>query len=257
MSRSTDLDRIAAALRRAAEALAPFTPGDIAHRLKEGDDPVTAADMAVNAVLHATLPEPGEGWLSEETADDAARLDCRRVWVVDPVDGTREFIQGIPEWCISIGLVEDGRAVAGGICNPATGETFLGSAETGVTRNGVAVAAHAAASLAGSTVLASRSEVNRGEWERFAGAAFTVRPMGSVAYKLGRVGAGLNPVTWTLVPKHEWDVAAGTALVLAAGGDVFGLDGDLPPFNQPAPKLSGLVACAPGVTAEVKALLEI
>jgi myo-inositol-1(or 4)-monophosphatase len=255
--RRDDLERIAVALRRATAALEPFTPGAIAHRMKEGDDPVTAADEAVNDVLHATLPRPGEGWLSEETADDAFRLDCRRVWVVDPVDGTREFIQGIPEWCVSIGLVEDGVAVAGGICNPATGETMLGSRETGVTLNGEPAAAHAATSLDGERVLASRSEVNRGEWQRFDDAGFETVPMGSVAYKLGRVGAGLDPVTWTLVPKHEWDVAAGAALVLAAGGAVLTLDGAVPVFNQPAPKLSGLVACAPSVVADVRALLGV
>jgi myo-inositol-1(or 4)-monophosphatase len=161
MARPADLDKIAAALRLATEALAPFTAGAIEHDLKEGGDPVTAADEAVNAVLLRALPEPGEGWLSEETADDAARLACSRVWVVDPVDGTREFIQGIPEWCISIGLVEDGEPVAGGICNPATGETMLGSRETGVTLNGARVTVHPATRLAGATVLASRSEVNR------------------------------------------------------------------------------------------------
>ena len=79
--------------------------------------------------------------------------------------------------------------------------------------------------------------------------------MGSVAYKMARVAAGLDPVTWTLVPKSEWDVAAGTALVLAAGGAVFGLDGRPPSFNRPAPKLSGLVACAPGVEGSVRGLL--
>ncbi len=253
----TDLARIAAALDLATAALAPFTPGRIAATLKERGDPVTAADEAVNAALEAALPRPGEGWLSEETADDARRLDFDRVWVVDPVDGTREFVEGLPEWCVSIGLVVEGRAVAGGIRNPATGETMLGGAGVGVTLNGAPVNASPALALAGETVLASRSEVRRGEWEPFAGASFTVQPMGSVAYKLARVAAGLDAVTWTLVPKHEWDVAAGTALVQAAGGSVFCLDGTEPEFNRPAPKLAGLVACGAGVEAEVRRLLDI
>ena len=126
-----------------------------------------------------------------------------------------------------------------------------------MTLNGVAVTASDARSLEGQTVLASRGEVNRGEWERFEGATFTVCPMGSVAYKMARVAAGLEAMTWTLVPKHEWDVAAGTALVLAAGGRVVGLDGTLPTFNRPNPKLTGLISIAPGIAGEVLELLEI
>ena len=87
----------------------------------------------MDGLLRQMLPRPGEGWLSEETGDDRERLSCARVWVVDPIDGTREFIDGVPEWCVSIGLVEDGIAVAGGILNPATGETVLGGAGLGVT----------------------------------------------------------------------------------------------------------------------------
>ena len=251
MTRHNDLERIAAALDMAVDALRPFTPGAIDHQLKDGGDPVTAADNAVNAVLEEFLPQNGEGWLSEETADDASRLDCERVWVVDPVDGTREFIQGIPEWCISIGLVENGAAVAGGVCNPAEGLTILGAEGIGVTLNGRDVSCHSATTLRAERVLASRSECNRGEWETFSDYGFTTVPMGSVAYKLARVGAGLEPATWTLVPKHEWDVAAGAAIVIASGGEVVTLDGAAPVFNRPAPKLSGFAGFAPGVRGDV------
>ncbi len=254
---AADLHRIEAALRRAVAALAPFTPGAVAARPKADGDPATVADRAVNDALAACLPEPGEGWLSEETADDARRLECRRVWVVDPVDGTREFIAGIPEWCVSIGLVEDGVPVAGGICNPAAGDTMLGAIGHGITHNGAPVRAPARGRLGGVAVLASRSEVRRGEWDRFAEADFTVQPMGSVAYKLARVAAGLAPATWTLTPKHEWDVAAGCALVTAAGGTAVGLDGRPPAFNTAATKLEGLVACGPGLGPAVLELLGI
>ena len=236
-----DLTRIARALERAAEALRPFTAGAVAHVLKERGDPLTEADLAVNRVLHETLPRPGEGWLSEETADDAERLSHSRVWVVDPIDGTQEFVQGIPEWCVSIGLVEDGIAVAGGIMNPATGQTILGGVGSGVTLNG-ARAVMGSSGLAGATVLASRSEVKRGEWKRFESAPFSVRPCGSVAYKLGLVAAGLADATWTLTPKSEWDVAAGAALMRAAGGVVLHADGSEPTFNRPDPRLTDFLA---------------
>ncbi len=241
-SRDGDLQRIGRALERAAEVLERFTPGQIEHRMKTGDNPVTEADLAVNEVLLSTLPEPDEGWLSEETADEPSRLDRKRVWIVDPLDGTKEFVSGIPEWCVSVGLVEDGRAVAGGICNPVTGQTVVGAVETGVFLNGRPCRTRSISRLEGCEVLASRSEMKRGEWDRFADAGFDVKPMGSVAYKLGLVAAGLTDATWTLVPKHEWDVAAGAALVTAAGGEVWMPDGSAPVFNRPKPLFDGLLA---------------
>ncbi len=128
MSRADDVDRITEGLRAAAEAVRPFTPGAIAFETKdERGDPLTAADLAADRVLREILPRDGEGWLSEESADDRSRLECSRVWIVDPIDGTREFVEGIPEWCISIGLLEDGVPVAGGIYNPATDEMVVGA----------------------------------------------------------------------------------------------------------------------------------
>ena len=129
-----DLARIAAGLAAATQALARFTPGDVASRAKQGGDPVTEADTLVDALLRRALLRPGEGWLSEETHDDRSRLEHRRVWVVDPLDGTREFVTGIPEWSVSVALVVDGEPVAGGICNPARGETFLGARGAGSAR---------------------------------------------------------------------------------------------------------------------------
>jgi myo-inositol-1(or 4)-monophosphatase len=242
MSRARDLERIAEALERARSILSRFTAGAVEHRVKQGDDPVTEADLQVNEALLECLPRDGEGWLSEETADDPGRLACERVWIVDPLDGTREFVQGIPEWCVSIGLVEGGRPVAGGICNPSTDRTILGSLETGVTLNGERCRARPLGTLEDCGILASRSEVKRGEWERFASAPFRVVPMGSVANKMSLVAAGLADATWTLVPKHEWDVAAGTALVEAAGGTVWVPGGGRPVFNRRKPLLPGLLA---------------
>ena len=255
MGREADLRRIGDALVRARAIFEEYQPGAVEHRRKAGGDPVTEADLRVNQVLHECLPAPGDGWLSEETADDPTRLACRRVWVVDPLDGTREFVDGLPEWCVSIALVEEGRAVAGGICNPATDQTVLGSLETGVTLNGLPVRTRTIASLDGAEVLASRSEVRRGEWRHDEPPPFRVRPMGSVAYKLSLVAAGLTDATWTLVPKHEWDVAAGAALVLAAGGAVFTPEGGEPSFNRSEPRLTGLVAAPLGLVEPIRRYL--
>jgi myo-inositol-1(or 4)-monophosphatase len=216
-------------------------------------DPVTAADLAADEVLRELLPGEGEGWLSEETADDLQRLGRQRVWIVDPLDGTREFVDGIPEWCISIGLVEGGIPVAGGILSPPTGQLVLGSLETGVTLNGDKAPPLAGDGLKGARVLASRSEWTRGEWSRYRNAHFMVEPCGSVAFKLGQVAAGLADATWTLVPKHEWDVAGGAALILAAGGTVLHADGSRPRFNQARPRLPNFLAGPRKLLEELKA----
>ena len=250
------LDRIRKALEAATRALSPFVPGKVKADFKSGDDPVTEADRAANRVLREVLLRDGEGWLSEESEDDLERLGRDRVWIVDPLDGTREFVAGIPEWCVSVALVEKGQAVAGGISNPTTGEIILGGRGQGVTCNGLPVRPSQKASLEGSRVLASRSEVKRGEWDRFQGGSLVVQPLGSVAYKLALVAAGKADATWTLTPKHEWDVAAGVALVTAAGGGVRSLAGCPLTFNNRSALLPGLVAGGPHLIEPLSAFLE-
>ena len=248
-----DLARIEEALERARAAFQRFTPGEIEARHKQGDDPVTEADTTVDTLLRELLPRNGDGWLSEETRDDLIRLEKRRVWVVDPLDGTREFVTGIPEWCVAIGLVVDGEPVAGGICNPVTGETVVGARGAGVTLNGRPAGVSGRPTLEGARVVASRSEVKRGEWQGYREDLFEIRPMGSVAYKLGLVAAGLVDATWTLTPKHEWDVAAGVALVLAAGGAIVTGAPEETRFNRPQPRLTRLIAANPTLIPEIEA----
>lgn len=249
------LHRVQTALALAREVLARFTPGAIEAEYKAGHDPVTEADRSVDAVLRRELLRSGEGWLSEESVDDLSRLDKNRVWVVDPLDGTREFVAGIPEFCISVALVEDGRPVVGGICNRATDQTFLGSLSTGVTCNGKPALPSPKASLEGAVILASRSEVKRGEWNQFEHTSFRVQPMGSVAYKLALVAAGLADATFTLTPKNEWDVAAGAALLESAGAFVQRLDGAPLRCNNRNPLLPGLLASGMSLKDELLALV--
>jgi len=257
MPRASDLARITDALAAAGEVLKRFTPGEVEAELKDGGDPLTAADKAVNNTLARALRGKDEGWLSEESTDTGDRLNRRRVWVVDPIDGTREFIEGIPEWGVSVGLVEDGVPVAGGVLSPPIGCLITGSDETGVECNGTAARASDTADLRGALVLASRSEIRRGEWDGFFATPIAVRSMGSVACKLALVAAGLADATWTLAPKNEWDVAGGAALVRAGGGCVFGVDGRDVVLNQADPLMDGLVATAPGLCQQVIELLGI
>jgi myo-inositol-1(or 4)-monophosphatase len=249
------LGRIHEALVEAERAIAPYLLGAVKVGFKSGDDPVTEADRLSDRVLYESLVRDGDGWLSEESVDDSTRLEKKRVWIVDPLDGTREFAAGIPEWCISIGLVENGCVIAGGVRNPATNETFLGSLETGLTYNGNPVRCSQINRLERATVLASRSEVNRGEWKKFENCAFSIRAMGSVAYKLALVAAGIADATWTLCPKHEWDVAAGVALVESAGGFAARVDNIPLIFNVQNCLLPNLMAGGPGIAAELSSFL--
>jgi myo-inositol-1(or 4)-monophosphatase len=255
-SYSDVLRRIEAALEAARAVFVRFTPGQVQAEFKAGHDPVTEADRAVDAVLRQNLLRTGEGWLSEESVDDPSRLDKERVWIVDPLDGTREFVQGLPEFCVSIGYIERGKAVAGGIYNPATKETFLGAIDCGVFYNGRLVHASERKSISGALILASRSEVTRGEWKQFENGEFQVRAMGSVAYKLALVSSGLADITFTLTPKNEWDVAAGAALVQSAGGFVLTLENTALRCNKKNPLMSGLLAGGPHLREQLLAAVD-
>jgi myo-inositol-1(or 4)-monophosphatase len=210
---------------------------------KGKDNPVTTADFEADRKLKELLHDgfPGYGWLSEETVDDRARLDHERVWIVDPLDGTKEFIKKIPEFVVAIALAERGVPVVGVTYNPIRDELFVGARGAGVTLNATSVAVTRRPSLEQATVLASRSETSRGEWKAYAN-RIKIEPIGSVAYKLALVAAGRADATFTLTPKSEWDIASGTALVIAAGGRVTDLAGKTIRFNQDSVKLEGFVA---------------
>lgn len=243
-TRQKDLARILEALEAAKKVYRSRSADCVQVEWKSGGDPVTDAERTVNQLLFEMLVRDGEGWLSEESADSDDRLHRSRIWLVDPLDGTKEYISGIPEWCISIALLEDGEFAAGGICNPMTEEMFYGSQGAGVVYECESKhqAQHPDFQSGEPLTLASRSEVKRGEWERFRGVPFKTKPVGSVAYKLALVAAGKADATWTLVPKHEWDVAGGVALMLSAGGHVLTSEGVPPAFNKRDLLFPGVVA---------------
>jgi len=250
------LDRIKAALDAAGFVFRRFHFGAIETEYKIGHDPATEAESAINEVLRQNLVREGEGWLSEGSVDDESRLSKCSVWVVDPLDGAHEFVAGIPEFCVSIGFVENGRPVAGGIYNPGTNEIILGAIDSGVWYNGKPARASGRTALAGSLALAGRSEVNRGEWNKFQGAPFEIRAIGSVAYRMALIAVGRADLTFSLTAKHEWNVAAGAALVLSAGGVVTTADNRELRCNQKNPLLSGLIGCGPNLREELISYLK-
>lgn len=210
---------------------------------KGKDSPVTVADRDANQKIHELLQGtfPTYGWLSEETADSPARLTCQRVWVVDPMDGTKEFIQKIPEFAVSIALIEEGKPILGVVYNPIEDRLFWAVQGQGAWCGEQRLHVSQTAQLADATILNSRSETKRGEWSAFE-PLFHTRPTGSIAYKLSLIASGEADATFTLVPKNEWDICAGTLLVEEAGGTVSHLDGRPVVFNQPKTLLQGLIA---------------
>jgi len=233
-----------AAARAAGDILrGHWRRGDYQIGSKGKDNPVTQADLEADRALKRLLhdPFPEYGWLSEETADSEARLQCRRVWIVDPLDGTKEFIQGIPEFCVAVALVEEGHPVLGVTYNPITREMFWSARGMGCHLNTEAVRVTRTRVLRRANVLASRSETARGEWEVFHG-RLRVSPTGSVAYKLALVAAGKGDATFTRSPKSEWDIASGAALLAEAGGTMTDIHGTMIRFNQRRVKVAGMIA---------------
>jgi myo-inositol-1(or 4)-monophosphatase len=247
---------------------------------KAPGQPVTAADLAADRLLRDRLmaSRPGYGWLSEESADTPDRLDRRRVWIVDPIDGTRSFVAGRPEFTVCIGLADQGQVVAGVVYNPATDELFSallgegawveeqGRAPVSLGRGGPAPREAGSAGQAGDlsggdggprggrTVLASRTEMAAGDFAALAG--WQVEPVGSTAYKLARVAAGRGDLYLSRGPKSEWDVCAGVLLVQEAGGRATDLAGVQPRFNRRDPYVHGMMATLdPAIHGEVLQLV--
>jgi myo-inositol-1(or 4)-monophosphatase len=223
---------------------------------KGHNNPVTTADFEADDELKTSLRGqfPHYGWLSEETADDGDRLKRERVWIVDPLDGTKEFIKGVPEFVVAIALAEAGVPVLGVTYNPIKEELFWAARGMGCYMDGRPVQVTTTRTIEHARVLASRSETSRGEWRAYEG-KIVVRPIGSVAYKLALVAAGLADATFTRTAKSEWDVASGAALIIEAGGHITDIDGSELRFNKPSVKLKGFVASNRLLHAELERLL--
>ena len=197
-------------------------------------NPVTTADHVADSRLKEILTsvKPNYGWLSEETVDSPARLTKERAWVVDPLDGTKEFIEGVPHFVVSIGLVENGTPIVGVLYNPVTGETFSAAQGEGAHLNGKPIRCVTKNNVRDMVILNSRSETRRGLWQPFNGAFGELRAIGSVAYKLGLTAAGKADIFASLRPKNEWDICAGNCIINEAGGKLIDLKGNHVSFNR-------------------------
>lgn len=199
--------------------------------VKEHDSPVSEIDIAVNDLLKARLAAlaPQAGWLSEESEDDPARLAAAQVWVVDPIDGTRSYIAGRPDWTISVALVEARRPVVAALYAPISDEFFRAVAGAGATRDGIPLKASAGSAIKGATIAGPK-----GMLERLAAAApaFTIPPrIHSLALRLARVADGTLDAALASSTSRDWDLAAADLLVHEAAGTLTTVDGTRLAYN--------------------------
>tara|TARA_B100000530_G_C15860093_1_gene448934 strand:+ start:81 stop:863 length:783 start_codon:yes stop_codon:yes gene_type:complete len=244
-----------AAKKAGSVAMSFFQTSKYKIKDKSFNNPVTTADHQANKVIKDILFQSNSsyGWLSEETVDSDDRLGNDYVWIVDPIDGTKEFIEGVPQFSISIALAHLGEPIIGVIYNPSTNELFSASKNMGSFYNGERV--KCLDQNKESIALVSRSEVKRGLWDEYRNNFKDLRPIGSVAYKLGLIGAGKGDIFATLRPKNEWDICAGHCIINESGGSLFDLHGKLIKYNQKKTLIQpGLIA---GSKNKVKSLLKI
>jgi myo-inositol-1(or 4)-monophosphatase len=241
-----DFDLIRDAAQEAGKLALSYWGRPIERQRKADGSEVTEADHAVDALLAARLRRtcPGYGWLSEESPEHDERLQARRVWVVDPIDGTRAFIQGRDDWVIAIALIEDHAPVLAAVVNPVRGEMFEARAGAGTFLNGRRLRASAQSVLAGARLTVSDSLVKPSRWRRPWPPVTPVRA-DSIIYRMALVASGAADASFATRPKWEWDIAAGALLVSEAGGIVTDPCGFPLKFNSREAKVPGYVAAAP------------
>ena len=229
----------------AGELILNYYKADYEIRDKGYQNPVTTADHASDAFLKDTLTKayPEYGWLSEETVDAMDRLSKSRIWIVDPIDGTKEFIHGTDEFVVSIGLVENGSPVLGVIYNPVKEEIFYSSKGEGSYLNDLQIFCNEYKSSKEMILLISASERKKGLWDRHSKKFKSLKTMGSVAYKIALIAAGIGDTFVTLRPKNEWDVCAADCIINEARGKLATLNGEKRIYNQKNTLINdGLVA---------------
>lgn len=209
---------------------------------KSPNNPVSDADLAVDAFLKRELGAllPAAGWLSEETVDDPARLGRDLIWLVDPVDGTRDFIRGRSGWAVSVALISNGRPLIGSLCAPARGETWQAVAGQGARRNGAALRASTRQEFAGARVPAA----DLPKQDRM---LVQVDQPNSIALRIAMVAADEADLVATLRWGYEWDIAAAALIAREAGAAVSDAFGRKLDYNKPDPRAFGMIACAPDI----------
>jgi myo-inositol-1(or 4)-monophosphatase len=246
-TRVDDFTQISAQLEATVREAGVLARGMFGASLKNwtkgpAESPVSEADIAVDDLLRTRLTAGNDGiaWLSEESVDDPARLAARQVWIVDPIDGTRAYIAGFPDWAVSAALVADGRPVVACLYAPVTEQFFVARANGGATCNGTSIAATQGAELNDARIAGPR-----GLLERLTAMAppFTAMPrVRSLALRIAQVAHGACDVAFAGGNSHDWDLAAADLLVHEAGGALTSITGATVTYNRPVPRHGMLVA---------------
>ena len=221
---------------------------------KSRGEPVTEADLAVDSLLKDRLlkARPNYGWLSEETADDPARLALRRLWIVDPIDGTRSFIKQQDKWTVCGALIADSRPIAGVVMNPMTEELFEARDAGGAFCNGAPIHISERAELDGARMIGTREFYAHPSWSEPWPESLSFDNPNSLAYRLCLVARGERDAALRLFTCHEWDIAAADIIVREAGGLMTRHDGTPLTYNQPVPHQKSFIASGPRLYPELR-----
>ena len=247
-----DLRLLEDAVRAGGDIARKFYGGDYKRWSKDGGSPVTEADLAVDKYLRETLTaaRPDYGWLSEESADDSARLSRSHVFVVDPIDGTVAFLKNRPHFTICAAVVVNGRAVCGAIYNPISDEFYAAQRGGRARRNGKIIHVGTRDTLPECVMLGDRTQLTRPPWP-----AMHVQNRNSVAYRLMLVADGSADASVSLSAKRDWDLAAADVILSEAGGLLTDMRGQRLTYNRASTLQSSLVAANPALHGVIIALL--
>jgi myo-inositol-1(or 4)-monophosphatase len=245
---NADLDLILSAAKEAAIVASDLRAKGLKVEYKDGGSPVTNGDLAVNDLLMERLrtARPDYGWLSEETPDTTDRLSKKRVFLIDPIDGTSAYVKGRDWWTICVGIVEDGRAIAGVVIAPVLDEIYLAADGQGATLNGGRIVVSGCKTVEGCNMLGDPKMFADPRWPT-PWPDMHIEARNSVAYRMCLVASGAFDGVLAPSPKHDWDMAAADIIVREAGGLATDNKNRLFDFNRPDPKQFGLVCAGPAL----------
>ncbi|KIC45240.1 inositol monophosphatase [Ruegeria sp. ANG-S4] len=256
---ATDLPLLIDAAKQAGRIATRFS-GPQAQRWDkpDGAGPVTEADLAVNTMLERELrtARPDYGWLSEETEDTEDRLHRDRVFIIDPIDGTRSFAEGSRTWAHSIAVADSGEITAAVVYLPARDLLYAAARGQGATLNGEDICVSNPGIMSEAEVLAAKPNLNPRHWRSGSVPEFQRVYRPSLAYRMALVAQGRFDGMLTLRPSWEWDIAAGDLILREAGGLCTDRWGGALRFNNPHPRLNGVVAAGPDLHPQLFSRLE-
>ncbi len=231
---------------------------------KSHDNPVSEADLAVDKFLHDALigKRPDYGWLSEETEDSPERLTCERVWVVDPIDGTRAFLRGTDDWGVSVALIENHRVVLAAFYAPVKQSFYQAELGKGAIKNGQPIQVSTTTNLCNARMMGDPSAfLSKKIWPSPWPPTMVTEQQNSIALRLALVADGQFDMCVSLRPKNEWDVAATDLIVREAGGIVHAGHGHNFKYNRERPIYDHVIASneilMPQVMEKVEAALKL